>query len=252
MISGESRASRWSTVKDNTFKLESLILKNKTDFIIGKKLNTGSSIHKLGQLYNCKIVSKTSPECTKSQVWRVIKFNRLTSYLVDSYWTELSVLYRHSCNEIIKPNHIYIDKSKIYVFMDYEVSLYEYLHVRNFKFSEIQKITLWKSLSNILMKLHESDLKMYHNHLCSRNVFVSFETPAQDKPNISVRISDFGDMEMRQYNKIFAKYEIRNSWSPPELLDNPEIAFERNSGKILFITLNNHLHRWVVSDDRYL
>lgn len=225
MSSGESKASRWSAVKDNSFKLENLILKNKSDFIIGKKLNTGLSVHKLGQLYNCKIVSKESCSRGKPQVWRVIKFNRLTSYLVDSYCKELSVLYKHSWIEIIKPNHIFIDKSKIYVFMDFEVSLYEYLHVRNFKFSEIQKISLWKSLSKILMKLHESDMKIYHNHLWSRNVFLRFKTIDKDKLEISVRVSDIGDMEMRHYNKIFAKYEIRNSWSPPELLGKQHICF---------------------------
>jgi hypothetical protein len=63
-------------------------------------------------------------------------------------------------------------------------------------------------------------------------VFLSFDTFDEDNPGISVRISDIGDMEMRQYNKIFDNYEIRNSWSPPEFLSNPEIAFDRSFGMI--------------------
>ena len=47
-----------------------------------------------------------------------------------------------------------------------------------------------------------------------------------------VKVGDLGDLELRQYNKIFAKYEIRNAWSPPEVLVNPDLAYSHGNTSI--------------------
>lgn len=118
-----------------------------------------------------------------------------------------------------------------------EVSLYEYLHVKKLKLTHEQKLDVVKELCRTLSTLHAMNPPIYHNHLHSRNIFISFAQEGEEfKVNdsgdlwVKVKIGDLGDTELRKYTKIFGKHEVRNAWSPPEVLLNPDITFSEDSG----------------------
>lgn len=59
----------------------------------------------------------------------MIKFDRLTSYLINEYCNDVLFIYMLPTKHIVKIEKIFIDKNKIYSFMPNEKSLYQYLHV---------------------------------------------------------------------------------------------------------------------------
>ena len=166
-----------------------------------------------------------------NMVCRVIKFDRLTSYIIDEYWKDMVLIYSLPTNSIVKIQYVFIDQSKIYVFMEKEVSLYQCLHIDKINLSNEDKYNIWLQLCRILKALHELERKTFHQHLSSRNLFlqpwknIDEIESNQYEDRYMIKIGDIGDLELRNTAKIFAKYEIRNAWSCPELLSNPELAF---------------------------
>lgn len=47
----------------------------------------------------------------------------------------------------------------------------------------------------------------------------------ENKIRYKVRLGDLGDLTIRQSAKVFGKYDIRNTWSSPELLHDCNLAF---------------------------
>lgn len=152
-------------------------------------------------------------------IWRVIKFKRLTSYVIDEYYKEVLNILSLPTDQILKVEKVFVDNSKIYSFSSVQQSLYHYLHNINFKFSESQKISIALQLSGVLNALHVLDPPVYHLHLSSRNVFIEehHESDLMPEADFIVKVGDVGDIELRRYSKIFSKYEIRNVWSSPEV-----------------------------------
>ena len=178
-------------------------------------------------------------------VCRVIKFERLTSYIIDEYCKDMTFIYSLPTSSIVKMQYVFIDQSKIYVFMEKEVSLYRYLHVDKILLSDEEKLSICVQLWRILKALHSLDRSTYHNHLSSRNVFLQVRKSSNElysnqfEDGYIVKIGDIGDLELRNTAKIFAKYEIRNAWSSPELLANPEIAFSDSDSNQYLDTIIN-------------
>lgn len=166
-----------------------------------------------------------------NMICRVIKFDRLTSYIIDEYWKDMVFIYSLPTNSIVKIQYVFIDQNKIYVFMEKEVSLYQCLHIDKVKLTNEEKLNICLQLCRILKALHELERKTVHQHLSSRNLFLQSRRSteelleSQQEDRYIVKIGDIGDLELRNTAKIFAKYEIRNAWSCPELLINPELAF---------------------------
>lgn len=160
-------------------------------------------------------------------ICRVIKFDRLTSYLIDDWYKEFRLMLSLPTPNILKVEHVFVEKNKMYIIMGYEISLFQYLHIDKVKFGILEKLDIWIQLSSVLQALHELDKPVHHLHLWSRNVFIKpiDTTPDQQPTKYLVKLGDIGDLEIRQYKKIFSKYEIRNAWSPPEILANSDMAF---------------------------
>lgn len=76
-------------------------------------------------------------------------------------------------------------------------------------------------------KLHKCKHGSIHGHLSSRNVFLD-KIVKDDKIKYVIKLGDLGDISVRQSAKVFNKYDIRNTWSSPEVLTDPDLAF--NSG----------------------
>ena len=132
-------------------------------------------------------------------------------------------VYSLPLENIVKVHYVYIDQNKIYTFMEKETSLYRYLHVEKEVFSIDEKYQIWFQIWSILSDLHELEVPIFHQHLSSRNIFIQKYGGSRSK--FIVKVGDLGDLELRNTAKIFARYEIRNAWSSPELLLNPDLAF---------------------------
>lgn len=103
-------------------------------------------------------------------------------------------------------------------------SLYEFLHVEESDLNINEKIEIGRQVADCLTKIHQCPGNIAHGHLSSRNVFI--EKAVEGKSiKYNVKIGDLGDLNIRQHAKIFHDYEIRNTWSSPEVLVDPNIVF---------------------------
>jgi hypothetical protein len=82
---------------------------------------------KLGSLFNC-----TLRDCDKPLLCRVMKFERITSYQFEGYFSELSRLHMLKLTKsVIFPRAVLMDQSNtIHLFSERRLSLYEWLHVQ--------------------------------------------------------------------------------------------------------------------------
>lgn len=104
------------------------------------------------------------------------------------------------------------------------ISLYNLLHVQDKEISIPDKLLIAKAVCESLAKIHECVSKTVHAHLSSRNLFVD-RVVADNQIRFRVKVGDLGDMCIRQSAKIFLSYDVRNTWSSPEVIGDPNLAF---------------------------
>lgn len=63
--------------------------------------------------------------------------------------------------------------------------------------------------------LHQNHKPPSHSHLSSRNIFLN-------PSDFSIYIADYGLKSLQKFCKLFAKYQINNAWSPPEVWTDPQ------------------------------
>ena len=70
--------------------------------------------------------------------------------------------------------------------------------------------------------------KLVHCHLSSRNVFIQ-QVVVDNTIKYNIKLGDLGDLSIRQSLKVFGNYDIRNTWSSPELLEDCNLAFSNRN-----------------------
>ena len=65
---------------------------------------------------------------------------------------------------------------------------------------------------------------MVHAHLSSRNLFIE-RVVENNEIRHKIKIGDLGDLSIRQSAKIFLDYDVRNTWSSPEVMSDPNLVF---------------------------
>jgi hypothetical protein len=218
------RRSNKANPKRFVRKIKEIIVTSKNDFELGEEF-TPKLLHKpkkklgkrFGKMFNA-VLKGEKVTC------RLIQFDRLTSYLTEDLYEEIQITNSICDDNIVKIKGLFIENSKVYLFYPTLVSLYEYIHIQKKKMTNKEKMEIAIQIVESLKKIYDCRLNLIHGHLSSRNLFITKIVDDDSiKPNI--RIGDLGDMSIRQHAKIFYDYEIRNTWSSPEVLVDSNIAF---------------------------
>ena len=119
---------------------------------------------------------------------------------------------------------MYIENKLIYLFYPELVSLYDFLHIQNNQLGNLEKLDIAKQIWESIWTLHDTKPIMAHGHLSSRNIFIE-KIVQENQIWHKIKIGDLGDLSIRQSAKIFLDYDIRNTWSSPEVMSDPNIVF---------------------------
>ena len=198
--------------KLNTPKLDikDIVIQNENEIAIKNEIHSHKNC--LGTIYKGEYKGK-------EVVCRVIKFDRLSRYDLESVSKDIEIIlsltnpFLSTCVGI----HIDSNNHKIIILTSYckNGSLYDYIHEQKQKMTLRSKIGLALDIAKALKYLNENQLN--HCHLSSRNVLL------QD--DLTPLINDFGFVSLFELAEIFNKYHNKNSYSSPEILKD-----ERNVG----------------------
>lgn len=73
--------------------------------------------------------------------------------------------------------------------------------------------------------MHACKSGMVHCHLSSRNIFIE-PVVVDHKIEYKVKLGDLGELSIRQSATVFLGHDIRNTWSSPEVLNDPNLIFQ--------------------------
>ena len=157
-------------------------------------------------------------------IWRLIKFDRLTSYLTEDLFEEIQIVNSLFDDHIVKIKGMYIEGKLIYLFYPELMSLYDFLHIQDNKLNNLEKLDIAKQICESICTVHNSKRQIVHGHLSSRNLFIE-KVVKNNEIKHKIKIGDLGDLSIRQSAKIFLDYDIRNTWSSPEVMSDPNLVF---------------------------
>lgn len=144
--------------------------------------------------------------------------------MTEDLYEELQVTNSLSDDNVVKLKGLYIANPNIYLFYPKLVSLYDYMHVQEKELTNYEKLDIALEIAECLKTVHETKNNMIHGHLSSRNLFIE-KVIQGNMIKHSVKLGDLGDLSVRQSAKIFLGYEIRNTWSSPEVINDPNLVF---------------------------
>lgn len=182
---------------------------------------------KLGSLRTCKLQGYEKP-----LLCRVMKFERITSYQFEGYFSELARIHMLKLTKhVIFPRAVLMDETNtIHLFASRKTSLFEWLHKQQkseASSSPYTKLVLLLHLARILNTFHSlKPLQKAHGHLSSHNVFVEVPADILEVENTKVQVAEFELGDLNKYANMFYSYRNASVWSPPEVLRNPKKLLE--------------------------
>lgn len=70
--------------------------------------------------------------------------------------------------------------------------------------------------------MHNLDYIKSHGHLSSHNIFVDLKKVESGTFEVSIRVSDFENLDFMEYGNMFYNYRMSSVWSAPEVLKAPK------------------------------
>ena len=181
--------------------------------------------NKLGSIFECTMQNEPNYLC------RVMNFERISSYQVEGYFSELARLYMYRLTRhVVFPKGLYItEKNEINLIMSKKISLYELIHSMDqinsttVSLSPRTKIMILQELARIMNTLHAIQPPMAHGHLTSHNVFVQLPQEGDDvERELKVQVSEVETLQLKKYANMFYNYRNKSVWSAPESLSQPK------------------------------
>ena len=80
-----------------------------------------------------------------------------------------------------------------------------------------------------MLTIHNLENVKCHGHLSSHNIFVDLKKVESGTFEVSIRISDFENMDFMEYGNMFYNYRMSSVWSAPEVLKAPKKIPELSS-----------------------
>jgi len=178
---------------------------------------------KLGQIYECTYDGRSDLLC------RVMNYDRISSYQIESYFKELARLKLYNISKyIVNPMAIYISSQmQINIVMPRLVTLYEVIHESTRINSSddgldvSQKLNLLIQIARILNTFHSLSPPICHGNLNTHNIFLDLHSKDTDvNCDFMVRIGE-GEMgDFKRYANMFYSYRSVSVSSSPECLKN--------------------------------
>eukprot|EP00347_Sterkiella_histriomuscorum_P021348 403334300 len=152
---------------------------------------------------------------------RVLNFDRVTTYVIEDYFGELSRLKQIKMTKhTLFPLGYHIKESQISIFYKESMSLFELLYSKERE--EMRKSLDYRvkyqiclDVAKIFYTLQQFNPPLCHGHLTSHNVFIEL-----NKENLKVVLADLELMPLCKYANTFYDYRSASVWSPPECLKN--------------------------------
>ena len=202
---------------------EKLIIKSKDFQILGSFTKSwypgdaSSKKHRLG-IFHKATLNKQSVLC------RVITFERMTSYILEDYFNEVSRLKQLKMKSYILPILGYnIKDTTLTIFQNESMSLYEVLHstekeeVRKQTLDKREKYSISLQVAKIMATFHQFTPPICHGHLTSHNIMLEVQPGTK---RYLVKIADLELHPLHKFANTFSDYRNASVWSSPECLQN--------------------------------
>lgn len=212
-----------NSVDDSVFSRSRITQVPKVDFkeIVIESLNEITIKEEIHSHKNSLGIIYKGEYHNKPVVCRVINFDRLSRYDLESVSKDIEIILSisHTLLCSVVGIHIDNDKNQIIILTSYysNGSLYDYIHERKSQLTFKSKIEIALTVAKGLKYLNEFNLN--HCHLSSKNILL------QD--DLTPLIADYGFVSLHQLAEIFNKYHNKNSYSSPEVLKD-----ERSIGHV--------------------
>lgn len=171
---------------------------------------------KLGSIHECCLKSDSDMVC------RVIKFDRISSYQVESYFAQIAKLhYMRMQDFLLLPKGIRIEgENEINLIEPRKFSLYEVIHAKDAtQLSLTMKLTICLRIARILNTLHQQHL--FYGNLSSHNLMFEPNFSKDPQQMFKLYLTELELQDFMKYANMFGSYRNASVWSAPEVLKQP-------------------------------